>query len=255
MKTVICHFYNEEYLLPWWLIHHKKYFDHGIMINYQSTDNSVKIIKEICPTWDIIDSRNKYFDAPLVDREVQEIEKNIKGWKCCLTITEFLFGDFFSLTEEQSNIQYLVPVILMTDPKIQRDSADIDKNIPLYDQITTGVKIEKSIEIFNFRSLHNYNVFYRRVGRHFTSTQTDHKFIILKYQYAPMTKEFINRKLQIQYRLPPNDVHGLFHSDCGKGFTEEKITILCKGLSKRYSVDYKELLDDLKNRSNIKGTN
>lgn len=48
--TVISHFYNEEYLLPWWLNHHKNIFDNGILINYGSTDKSVEIIKSICPT-------------------------------------------------------------------------------------------------------------------------------------------------------------------------------------------------------------
>ena len=38
-------FYNEEYLLPWWLAHHTKLFDHGILINKGSTDRSVEICK------------------------------------------------------------------------------------------------------------------------------------------------------------------------------------------------------------------
>lgn len=66
-KTVLCHFYNEEWLLPWWLNHHKQFFDHGIMINYQSTDRSAEIIKEICPTWDIVQSKNLYFLPEDVD--------------------------------------------------------------------------------------------------------------------------------------------------------------------------------------------
>ena len=45
--TIISHFYNEEYLLPFWLNHHKKYFTNAIMIDYDSTDNSVDIIKKI----------------------------------------------------------------------------------------------------------------------------------------------------------------------------------------------------------------
>ena len=60
-KTVLTHFYNEEYLLPWWLDHHKKYFDHGILIDYASTDKSVEIIKEICPTWTEVKSKNEFF--------------------------------------------------------------------------------------------------------------------------------------------------------------------------------------------------
>ena len=43
-------FYNEEYLLPWWLMHHTKIFDHGILINRGSTDRSVEICKLLAPT-------------------------------------------------------------------------------------------------------------------------------------------------------------------------------------------------------------
>ena len=93
-KTIISHFYNEEYLLPWWLKHHKKYFNHGIMIDYNSTDNSCKIIKSICPNWKIVKTKNKHFDSFVIDREVEEYEKNINGWRICLNTTEFLVGDY-----------------------------------------------------------------------------------------------------------------------------------------------------------------
>ena len=99
MKTVLSHFYNEEYLLPWWLNHHKKYFDHGIMIDYHSTDTSVEIIKSICPTWDIITTRNDCFDARKVDEEVMYYESQISGWKMTLNSTEFLYGNFNILNE------------------------------------------------------------------------------------------------------------------------------------------------------------
>ena len=45
-KTVLCHFYNEEWILPFWLKHHREIFDHGIMIDYNSTDRSVEIIRD-----------------------------------------------------------------------------------------------------------------------------------------------------------------------------------------------------------------
>ena len=70
MRTVICHFYNESYLLPWWLDHHKKIFNHGIMINHRSSDSSVDIIKTITPQWDIVDTLLSEFDAFMTDLEV-----------------------------------------------------------------------------------------------------------------------------------------------------------------------------------------
>jgi hypothetical protein len=82
--TVISHIFNEEYLLPFWLEYHSTIFDHGIIIDYCSTDNSLSIIKKFCPSWTIIKTRNvnadgkPNFNATLVDEEVQDIEKTIK---------------------------------------------------------------------------------------------------------------------------------------------------------------------------------
>ena len=116
-KTIITHFFNEEYLLPWWLNHHKQYFDHGILINYASTDRSVEIIKEICPDWTIIDSRNSEFDAKLADDEVSDIESTIPGWKICLNTTEFLVGDY-SILDTVDTKEFIIPccVLLDTEP-------------------------------------------------------------------------------------------------------------------------------------------
>ena len=46
-KTCLIHIYNEEYLLPFWLNHHKDIFDDIIIIDYNSTDKSLEICKEI----------------------------------------------------------------------------------------------------------------------------------------------------------------------------------------------------------------
>ena len=94
-KTLLCHFYNEEYMLPWFLNHHKQIFDHGVMIDYHSTDRSVEIIRELCPTWDIVTSRNPNFQADTIDTEVNDIEAGIDGWKICLNVTEQLIGNYF----------------------------------------------------------------------------------------------------------------------------------------------------------------
>ena len=44
--TVISGIYNEEYLLPFWLEHHRKIFDHGVIVDWHSTDRSLEIIRE-----------------------------------------------------------------------------------------------------------------------------------------------------------------------------------------------------------------
>ena len=50
MRTLITHFYNEEYLLPFWIKHHRDVFDNAILINYRSTYNSDRLIKKLAPS-------------------------------------------------------------------------------------------------------------------------------------------------------------------------------------------------------------
>ena len=47
--TLLTNIFNEEYLLPFWLNHHKNMFDEIIIIDYNSTDKSIEICKSICP--------------------------------------------------------------------------------------------------------------------------------------------------------------------------------------------------------------
>ena len=42
--TIITNIFNEEYLLPFWLDYHRRIFDHGIVIDYDSTDRSIEIV-------------------------------------------------------------------------------------------------------------------------------------------------------------------------------------------------------------------
>jgi hypothetical protein len=85
MRTVLTHFYNEEYLLPIWLEHHKKIFDFGILIDYNSTDRSVEICKNICPHWQVFSSMNEYFEAHSNDSEIEFYEKQIPGFRIALS--------------------------------------------------------------------------------------------------------------------------------------------------------------------------
>ena len=77
MRFVICHVRNEEYLLNWWLQHHKDKFDHGIIVDYHSTDRSMDLVKQITPKWQIIKSVNKDFNAANCDIEIMNIERSI----------------------------------------------------------------------------------------------------------------------------------------------------------------------------------
>lgn len=207
-KTLLCHFYNEEWMLPWFLNHHKQIFDHGVMIDYHSTDRSVEIIREICPTWDIITSRNQDFQADKIDIEVNDIEAGIDGWKICLNVTEQLIGDYTVIDDSGPQVIY-VPSIFMVD--CDREQT-VDPAIPLYKQKFHGFMFSDSDQAFlerRARRLHRTYEPYPTVsdptcmapGRHYNLYSTN-KLAILYYGWCPFDQNQLNRKLQIQTQIP-----------------------------------------------------
>lgn len=206
-KTLLCHFYNEEWMLPWFLNHHKQIFDHGIMIDYHSNDRSVEIIKEICPTWEIVTSRNNDFQADMIDVEVNEIERQIDGWKICLNVTEQLIGDYSIMDDEPK--QLLIPSVFFVDCDRQNP---VTHDKPLYEQKTDGFMFSDSAQNFferRSRSLHNVPVHYpaqstqacMAPGRHWNSYNTD-KLVTFYYGWCPFDDGQLGRKLQIQTQIP-----------------------------------------------------
>lgn len=216
MATVLCHFYNEEYLLPWWLKHHKQMFDHGIMVDYASTDRSVEIIREICPTWEIRQSKNENFQMDKINEEIEEIERQIEGWRICLNVPEFLLGDL-SITDSYSEettsfvnyglpckevkFGYGIPVITMVDNKPEIIPS---YDVPLVEQKNYGIHYnEGSFEIRNARLLHKNKDIVYGVGRHYNYTTED--LVILWYGWSPYNERLLNRKMQIKDRIPKSD--------------------------------------------------
>jgi hypothetical protein len=74
-------------------MHHRELFDHGIIIDFESSDSSLSIVRKLVPNWEIVQSPFKEFDALKLDRFVESVERNIKGPRIALTITEFFIGD------------------------------------------------------------------------------------------------------------------------------------------------------------------
>jgi nucleoside-diphosphate-sugar epimerase/2-polyprenyl-3-methyl-5-hydroxy-6-metoxy-1,4-benzoquinol methylase len=211
--TVISHFYNEAYLLPFWLAHHKDMFTHGIMIDYQSTDNSVDIIKSIAPNWTIITSRNTEFDSKLCDQEVMDIEKTISGWKIALNTTEFLCCDIQSLiAQTDKSIQSMTITCYPMFESFQHEmNKPLDNTKSLVEQRTHGIK-DKSRST---RTLHRAPCGNYCQGRHYNRVSPaivapQNQAIILWYGYSPFNNEIIQRKLQIQTRMSHHDkIHNL----------------------------------------------
>lgn len=212
MKTVVCHFYNEEFLLPWWLKHHRAVFDHGMMIDYASTDQSCDIIRELCPTWNIIPSRNQTFVSRPIDDEVEDIERDLPGWRMALNVTEFLYGNTDHLIDSEEKLQYFVGNYVFVD---MQDPAcgpiSLDHNIPLYKQrywgyddfANTGMTWPQGSMHRMNRSIHNHAIGYPKLGgRHYSGIR--HSFddlVIFYYGWADAGETGMRRKLQIQERM------------------------------------------------------
>ena len=209
-KTVISHFYNEEHLLPWWLTHHKQIFDHGIMIDYYSTDRSMEIIREICPDWELRYTRNRYFDSTPIDQEVMDIERGLEGWRMCLNTTEFLYGNVAHMDERTDPIQYFIGNYVFVDMEDEtKGPLVLSHDRPLHEQRYWGYNDTEnrgirmpggSMHRMN-RSLHNYAVRYDG-GRHWpNSSRSFEDLVIFYYGYADISAAGIKRKVQIQSKI------------------------------------------------------
>jgi hypothetical protein len=239
--TVITHIYNEEYLLPFWLEHHSKIFDHGIIIDYCSTDRSVEIIKKICPTWDVFTTKNINWDgtpnfaAELIDTEVCQYEMLLTGYKISLTITEFLlFRDCISKkdfveTLEPGYYYAIKSYSMISSENIENIDNEMEKNkiieqqnyYPknLYD-FFNDIKYISRAHGRGHRFIHSDPHGRYFVGRHTLFNVEEYNkvylsdCIILWCGYYPYNKEMYKRKLQIQKNIPITDRmygYGLHH--------------------------------------------
>lgn len=224
-KTVIAHFYNEEYMLPYWLDHHKKIFDCGVMINNNSTDASVEIIKRIAPDWKIIDSKLDGFDPLMLDFLVQKVEEQCESWKICLNISEFLYGDIdeiISSAEKNGMKAIATTPIIMIDPTLNEEllesKAIVDQKPygvhgnKLYDFLAGDQKIIRLISLligrrtaFRGRSrlLHCNKIGGYTIGRHnwYHESVNAPNIFVLWYGYSPWTDGFLERKLSFKKTL------------------------------------------------------
>ncbi|SFE61565.1 Glycosyl transferase family 2 [Paenibacillus catalpae] len=207
MATLISHFYNEEYLLPWWLMHHIPLFDHGILINRGSTDGSVEIIRKLAPHWEIRNSRVPDFHAVEVDKEVMDIEKRISGWKMVLNTTEFLVSRYgkqlFPILDSLGGKMYSIRTIVMVDPPgYYRDPV---YDLPLVKQRYHGVFPPDPHALYIGRFIHRHKSGHYTAGRHWT-TRPYEVFInptfIMKFSFSPWNGPMRARKLQIGPTIP-----------------------------------------------------
>ena len=226
-KTVISHFYNEEHLLPWWLNHHKQIFDHGILIDYHSTDRSMEIIREICPDWELRYTRNRFFDSDVIDQEVMDIEKGLEGWRMCLNTTEFLYGNVSHMDDRQDPTQYFIGNYVFVDMEDEtKGPITLSHDTPLHEQrywgyediSGQGIRLGAGSMARMNRSLHNHPVTYTG-GRHWPGTQKSfNDLVIFYYGYADISEPGLKRKTQIQTKISASGHH---HSYNKEGFQRQ----------------------------------
>lgn len=220
--TLIAHIYNESYLLPFWLEHHKNMVDDIVIVDYKSTDNSLEICKKY--NCKILQSKNEMFQAHAIDKEIMLIEEQIKGIKIVLNITEFLFivvpiKNLFTTENTSLLITSYVPY--------SNQPYEIDNyNILLNNIINDNVHYHNGTDGVNFRgfrSIHNYLNGNYHLGRHNTYHPCSHtdKLFIVWLGYFPLNNYLINRKLQIKNKIPHSDKINKFGYQ--HLFTKEKI--------------------------------
>ncbi len=241
MKVVLSHFFNEALLLPYWLRHHREIFDHGVLIDYGSTDDSVAICKELAPEWEVIPSENAYFNAVMVDFEVMKHEQRFPGaWKMALNTTEFLVGGKIDSVIDRLKTDQLHGAYVSGAHMVDNEpGVPLDPSRPLVDQKRHGyseseipLKLAKSklwlgVPTRN-RLLHRHYIGAYTPGRH----STNHRFIgtvdptdlaIWWYSYSPWQPEFVARKLQVQTKIDPIDIavgFGVHHQTTEAELTE-----------------------------------
>lgn len=220
--VVICHYYNEQYMLAWWLKHHYQIFDHGVMIDYGSTDRSNELIRQLAPKWEIRKSRNPVFDIVGCDEEVLEIEREFQAWKTVLNTTEFLFvrskTELMKDLNKQGDWMYRTHGVIMADPPGYYTTDYPDPSIPLTRQRFHGFLEEEKYALNGRgRFIHKHPDGNYEIGRHNTnhpiSSYRPDAFV-LWFGFSPWNETMIKRKLFIQTRIPKKDQemgYGIHH--------------------------------------------
>ena len=208
--TLITHIYNEKYFLPFWLNHHKDLFDNIIIIDYNSTDNSIQISKNIYPNVKIIPSRNSNYGSRNTDIEIMDIENGIDGIKLVLNITEFLFLKKPIKEIFIDNDKNCYKIIAYTP--YSSINYDINNNNDLLSNLLNDNMIFDR-DLNHSRDIHNYsngNYTYKRKTTNNITYITKDAYIIW-FGYYPMNEKFIQRKLQIQNKIHETDKTNNLH--------------------------------------------
>lgn len=200
MLNVISHIYNEEQLLPHWLKHHRDLFDYGVILDYNSQDRSVEIIRDMVPNWKIIKTY-ELFGAKRNDDMIQEIEESLpeNDWKFVLNATEFLFcTDVRNYVSNLKTSSFSVDIYSIVDTEEER-------NIPLTDSCLLLQRHNGFLDASRHtRTFHREKNGAYTLGRHDTRLPNNIKvddLFVFWYGFSPFNEKGIQRKLQIKNKM------------------------------------------------------
>jgi hypothetical protein len=208
MASLITHIFNEEFLLPYFIENHKDKFDKVFVIDYGSTDNSIEIIRDLTPNWEIVNSPTKTFDPIALDRLVMHLEESISGPRLALTVTEFLIGDPHSIKG-----QVIIPTVSLVN---MESDLPFLPGIPFHDQRKFGIRVppilasDLKVQNQGFRNLNSAAFLMRNetgrsihdkpikysTGRHFQAG-FEGSFLIYRVANCFVNKQMFERRLQI----------------------------------------------------------
>lgn len=224
MRTIICHFRNEEYLLPWWLRHHLQLFDYGVMIDKGSTDGSADLVRQMAPHWRLVHTRLTDFNQYLTNLEVETYEQELPGWKIVLNATEFLMPsgplELIEREAEENNRRgYSASGIICVDPTPGREP-DPNQSLPM--QVHWGIDDNAISDPQERQARGLYpvpcrNRFYHclpvgmyDIGRHSSyhqdSATRKPELMVFHLSLAPWNEAMLQRRLQMKSQILDDDL-------------------------------------------------
>jgi hypothetical protein len=254
--NVVINTYNEEFILPYWLEHHVSLFDHGIVLDYKSSDSTLDIIKHYAPHWTVVTAKNyQWFDAEINDKEIMDCEEKLSGWKVCLNTTEFIFTHNFREKIKELERKKIKEARFfgyqINDTIEEKENKTFDKNKNIILQRFNGKP-----DIFRHRIIHknknggyyvgrHYDVPILRKNPHVKNYSKDFIPIadglyLLWYRFAPFYEQ-ISRKIQISPRIPLSDIK--------KGYAWNHINLDLEKIEERWKKEIslcKNILEDPK---------
>jgi len=205
MLTLITNIYNEaSLLLADWLVWHKRFFDHLIVLDYNSDDGSIELIKTIWSTAEI-HSTEEEFGAWANDEKIMQLERTVQGWKMALNTTEYLLTDPKPYMDVYKGYAIGCRSVIMVDGVEEHNKTLVDS--PLVFQRHNGyLDNPDTPSSRRWRFMHNFADGAYHVGRHYTNHPHTHEpDMLIKWMGFSPYPQIKERKLQIQNKMPISD--------------------------------------------------